>query len=307
MAHSPEVTDWIVFRDVSHRGDGVIVEADGRGRRSNGRPLANVLTFSDERNGTLATRLTAESDVDPWRYESLMEASPFHFAECPICGQAGPLTAEHVPPARLGGSVLTATCGPCNNIFGSYEEALLQRAEQRYTMAIRGPGIDGVRRISDVILRMTENHERVLTTWNGFWPDWADPLFNGGGHEVRFERRCSCLAYGALVKNGYLAACVLAPSIVTEPEAWPVAQLVRQQLVAWRGPHEGCLALDSRLKRLHVRYDAPIPESPTVALCEATHRASGERRHVLRLGWQIVIDWPADAARMIKIESPSAP
>jgi 5-methylcytosine-specific restriction endonuclease McrA len=303
MAHAPEVTGWRRFRSVAV-GKGRVVEADGRHRRRNGRPLATALSFEGEEAWTLATRLTVEPEADPWDYRRIIEASPVEFTECPICGEAGPLTAEHVPPERLGGAVLTTTCRRCNNIFGSYEDALLQRAEQRCTMAIRGPGIAGERRVADVILRMTSGGEIVLTTWNGDWPDWTRPLFTDVGVEVQFERRCPCLAYAAMLKNGFLAACALNPTIVTAPGSWPVAQMVREQLLAWLTPTENHLEIDPRLRRLRVRYDAPIGASPGVALCEATHRATGERAHVIRLGWQLAIDWPVDAAQLV-LRTPS--
>lgn len=305
MAHAPEVTGWRRFKSAA-AGAGRVVEADGRHRRRNGRPLANALSFEGEETWTLATRLTAVPEADPWDYRRIVEASRANFAECPICGKGGPLTAEHVPPARLGGAVLTETCRACNNVFGSYEEALLQHAEQRYTMAIRGPGIAGERRVADVILRMTPDRELVMTTWNGFWPDWTGPLFTDVGVEIQLERRCSCLAYAAMLKNGLLAACALNPMIVTDPSSWPVAQMVRQQLVAWRTPSESHLEIDPRLKRLQVRYDAPIGASPGVVLCEATNRATGQRAHVIRLGWQLAIEWPVDAARLIQHTTPAS-
>jgi hypothetical protein len=77
--------------------------------------------------------------------------------------------------------------------------------------------------------------------------------------------------------------------------------LVRAQLVAWRTPTDQHLLIDPMLKRLSVRYNAPQRTTTKVALCEATHRSTGELRHVIRLGWQLAIDWPVDAARLVPL------
>lgn len=260
-----------------------------------------MLTFSEGAGG-MATRLTPTPEVDQWEYHSIMEAARADFDRCPICDAPGPLTDEHVPPAPLGGSVLVQTCSRCNNTYGSFEDALLKRAESRFTMGVRGPGFRGERSIPDVILRRSADGDLVLTTWNGFWPDWADPLFREQGHEFQLERRCDCLAYAAMVKNGFLAACALNPGIVTDPQAWPVAQLLRRQLVAWRDTPNGAhLEVAEGLLRLHVRYDAPQQDVPRVELCEARHRETRQQIHVLRLGYQLVIAWPIDAAQVVRL------
>jgi hypothetical protein len=251
-----------------------------------------------EGTGKGAWSLTGTEDSDDWHYDPQFECPRVDFPTCPICGADGSLTDEHVPPDLLGGAVLTRTCPECNNRFGTYEDALLKHAEQRYTMALRSPGLRGERRISDVILRRDSDGRLLLSTWNGFWPSWTDPMFTEEGWEFQLERPCPCRAYASVLKSAYLAACTLAPEAVAVPGDWPVAELVRRQLVAWRDAHDEHLVLSPWFNRLHVRYHAPRLERPAVLLCQATHRETGERRQVLRLGWQLVIDWPIDAARL---------
>lgn len=120
-------------------------------------------------------------------------------------------------------------------------------------------------------------------------------MLEGARHEIRFEAPCHCGAHAAALKSAYLAACALAPVIVTEPERWPLADEVRCCLWGWRDA-VGHLAQPSLFKSLHVRYTAPPADTLAGVPCEATHRDSGERRQVLRLGWQLVTDWPVDAA-----------
>ncbi|WP_163188083.1 HNH endonuclease [Cellulosimicrobium sp. SL-1] len=302
MAHQVEVSGWRPI-SVGPPSPGVVEEASGRRRRGNGRPLGSVLSFRTEGHGLLTTRLTKTEDEDAWVYEPLLVAKRTDFGVCPICGGEENLSDEHVPPGRLGGSVLTQTCKTCNNYFGSMEDALLKRAEERYTLAVRGPGFRGERRVADVILRLDENRHIMLSTWNGDWPEWTGPMFTDPGYEIQLERPCQCLSYAAILKNAYLAACALNPAIVEQPERWPVAQLVRRQLSNWRNRGSGAhRTLDPPLRRLHVRYDAPMAQAPGVTLCTATHRESGEQNHVIRMGWQLVVAWPVDAARLIEVQ-----
>jgi hypothetical protein len=91
----------------------------------------------------------------------------------------------------------------------------------------------------------------------------------------------------------------MAPEAVTHPGQWPVAGRLREQLLKWRDARDEHLALAPQFNRLHVRYNAPRVEKPAVTLCKATHRETGEHRQVIRLGWQMVVDWPIDAARVI--------
>lgn len=259
-----------------------------------------------EGDGEVSWRLTGSVQTDRWTYEPLAECTRVDFPVCPICRSADGLTDEHVPPEIVGGSVLTRTCGKCNNKYGTYEDALAKRTEHRYTMALRGPGLLGTRRLSDVIVRFDGTGGQLISPWNGSWPEWAEPAFAEGGWEFQLERPCSCRAYASVLKSAYLAACTLAPDVVTEPGSWPVAELVRQQLVRWRDGRSDHLTMDSRFNHLHVRYNAPRLDAPAVLLCRATDRDTGEQRQVFRLGWQLVVDWPIDATRLLLAPSTSS-
>jgi hypothetical protein len=47
------------------------------------------------------------------------------FDRCPTCLEPGPASKEHVPPAAIGGSVMTSTCHRCNSQLGSVLESAL--------------------------------------------------------------------------------------------------------------------------------------------------------------------------------------
>ncbi|GAA4416208.1 hypothetical protein GCM10023169_03290 [Georgenia halophila] len=259
--------------------------------------MASVLATDSDGLGRVRWRLAEPATPDAWDYKPLVQVTRSDFPICPICRWEGDLTDEHVPPARLGGAVLTRTCAACNNAFGSYEDTLLKRSEQRYTMAVRGPGISNERRISDVIVRRDDAGREMLTTWNGFWPDWFTPVFTDTGYEYRLEQPCACWAYAAALKNAYLAACALAPDVVLKPGQWPVADSLRQQLLNWRDSDEH-LTLAAHFNRIQVRYEEPRLDKPAVTLCQATHRQTGERRQVIWMGWHLVVEWPIDRARI---------
>lgn len=297
MSHGVRVSGWIPM-SLGEGGSAIVVGADGRSLRKNGRPLVNLLEVREEDAEITRWRRAHDESSDGWAYEPIVIAERTDFPNCPICGSGENLTAEHVPPERLGGRVLTVTCRECNNAFGSkYEDDLLKTAEDRFTLAVRGAGLRGERRIADVVLRSDGAGRLLLSTWNGAWPAWFDPAFAGVGHEFQLEAPCRCRAYVAMVKNAYLAACVLAPDAVTSSR-WPVAERLRQQVLMWRNSSEQHLVMSARFNRLHVRYDAPVLDEPSVSLCLATNRTTGDRREVLRMGWQLVIDWPIDAARV---------
>ena len=49
----------------------------------------------------------------------LHHAGKFIFDRCPICLDPKPVSKEHVPPSKVGGSWLTNTCLDCNSDLGS--------------------------------------------------------------------------------------------------------------------------------------------------------------------------------------------
>ena len=83
---------------------------------------------------------------------------PRHFDKCPICGDPEAISAEYVPPERVGGTVMTRTCTRCNNEFGSKVEAdLVDWYEGALTTWFTSSAVRGKRRIGRLLVRWTEN------------------------------------------------------------------------------------------------------------------------------------------------------
>lgn len=134
--------------------------------------------------------------------------NPRFFNDCPICGDPA-TNDEHVPPARLGGRVMTRTCAPCNNRLGSFVEAdLVDWFEDAITIPyFRSEGVRGRRRAGRILFRTTPEGEFVLVVDGSSHPDIAAMLASG---EVDLEAcRPDRNRYMiALLKQAYLAACL---------------------------------------------------------------------------------------------------
>lgn len=294
-----QYTQWVSANIAGGPHSGTIVGAEGRQLTRKGLPLAHSTVMSSVDHPRLDFRLPGTHGEDPWSYLPVAQIGRLDFDTCPICLSSENLTNEHVPPEKLGGGVLTRTCQPCNNIFGVLEDGLLARVEGRATMHLRSAVLpDGERRVKNVIVRQAENGTLMLSTWNGWWPPHVgDVLERLGDFSYRFEIPCDCVAYAAIIKSAYLAACV-ALGRIPAPETEPVASALRAQLLRWRDSTDPHLKMAPYFNRLHVRYNAPIREDSAVTLCEATHVETGVKHEVLRLGSQLVIDWPIDAAQI---------
>ncbi|SNT07669.1 hypothetical protein SAMN06309944_1984 [Micrococcales bacterium KH10] len=294
-----QFTEWSDAHIAGQPARGTVVSAEGRAIKRDGLPLAYSTVIESSDHPQLDFRFPGAHEDDPWTYTPWLRIDRQDFDRCPICLSAGELTKEHVPPARLGGSVLTLTCKRCNNVYGGFEDGLLARVEHRATMHIQSAALPGGEaRVKNVIVRQAENSAYMMSTWNGWWPPHIGEVIEGlGQFRYRFEHPCDCVVYVAIVKSAYLAACV-ALGRIPEPETEPVATAVREQLLRWRDSDDPHLKTATHFNDLHVRYNAPIREDSTVTLCEATHLATGMKREVLRMGSQLVIDWPIDAAQI---------
>src|SRR5258705_11211116 len=78
------------------------------------------------------------------------------FESCPICGEPA-TTDEHVPPASMGGRIMTRTCGPCNGRLGSHVEADLADWYNQAVASSRfgSATIPGQRRSGRILWRRT--------------------------------------------------------------------------------------------------------------------------------------------------------
>lgn len=220
------------------------------------------------------------------------EIRPRFFEMCPICGD--PATDdEHVPPASIGGKVMTRTCGACNNRLGSQVEAdLTDWSDNAVTLPqFSSTNVRGPRRSSRILWRTTRAGEFVLIVDGRSHPEIIDMLQSG---EVDLtgllpDRNRYCLA---LLKHAYLASCMKFG--VPQGE---VADQVRRDLIAARdagGRHNvptSALALGLTVLR---RYDStPVVTAPVVRAI--ANEATGPCDGVLLAG-RIFVSWSSTPA-----------
>jgi hypothetical protein len=121
-----------------------------------------------------------EASDEPVAITVIEEIREHRFEDCPICGE--PATDdEHVPPASIGGKIMTRTCGPCNNRLGSHVEAdLADWYDNAITLPRFGsPAVRGNRASSRILWRTTPCGEFVLVVDGGHDPAIIDMLKSG--------------------------------------------------------------------------------------------------------------------------------
>jgi hypothetical protein len=163
--------------------------------------------------------------------EILALAGQMKFNQCPICLASAPTSNEHVPPAALGGSVMTTTCARSNNELGSRLEAsLIDWWEDAVgSVSLSHHDVRGSRRAGRVLLRQKETGEPVLllrrvdaAIRNRFGPGTQFSMSFTEPDRARYRL--------AALKSAYLAVCLLLRLI---PET-PQAAAIRAELLAVR-------------------------------------------------------------------------
>lgn len=131
----------------------------------------------------------------------------FDFPVCPICLEASPDVAEHVPPESLGGQVMTMTCRRCNHDLGTAEDQLRSFIDLETTVQAHASdgSVKGFRS-AKVALRSSKGRP------TGAFVQSAAPEFekilNSGSSELRVRPLDMPLVVAAGLKHAYLAACL---------------------------------------------------------------------------------------------------
>lgn len=116
----------------------------------------------------------------------------FGFPVCPICLDPDPDEAEHVPPESLGGKVMTWTCKPCNNDFGTAEERLRRFVDLETTAHIEATdGSVPGKRAATVALRSSKGRP------NGIFIRSAATGFGGDPQYAVRQVEREAAGYGA--------------------------------------------------------------------------------------------------------------
>jgi len=222
------------------------------------------------------------------------------FHSCPICGTSA-TEDEHVPPASMGGKIMTRTCGPCNHRLGSHVEADLA---DWYDNALTLPrfassGVQGDRKSGRILWRTTPAGEFVLLM-NGRYDPAITDMLNSGQVDLAGLLPDRNRYHLALLKHAYLAACMKFG--VLQGDA---VDQIRRDLTAARDAAsrkdvpESRLALGLTVLRRHQPF-RPVPASVAWAVA---HEATGPCHGVLLAG-RVFVSW---SSRPSDVYQPAAP
>ena len=165
--------------------------------------------------------------------QQLHHAGKLIFDRCPICLDPEPVSKEHVPPSKVGGSWLTNTCIDCNNDLGSLVDSdLIDWYDDALTpVTMSHADVPGARKTSRLLYRETPDGSFVLVPEGYFDPAISSKFAPGEDFELSYAPPDTRRVRLAVLKNTYLGACLIKGEIITSPEA----EQVRAELMALRG------------------------------------------------------------------------
>ncbi|MDP9451966.1 MAG: HNH endonuclease [Actinomycetota bacterium] len=250
-------------------------------------PRSIAIDLPDGRS--LALTHASSTGGRPVRITPISRISPRFFDDCPICGAAA-TDDEHVPPASIGGRVMTRTCGPCNNRLGSNVESDLT---DWHDGALTLPGftaevLPGRRRTSRILFRTTPSGEFVLVIDGRADPAVVDMLNSGQVDLSAYLPDRNRWRLG-LLKHAFVAACLQFGALEGAE-----ADAVRGDLIAARDAptrHDvprSPLALGLTVLRSH---DGPVVEWPVVY---ALANVDGTPTHGVLLGGTTFVSWSSE-------------
>jgi hypothetical protein len=255
-------------------------------RRRGGSP-ASRLVLQSEAGLSLIVNHRPAADQKPAEVSVVVEIAPMNFDVCPICLDDAPDTAEHVPPAKLGGQRMTLVCGKCNNVLGSRLEAdFLDWRDGAARVRASADSVHGPRTIGRVLNRTAESGGFVLIASDTPDADLHAMLASG---ELTAEiqppdyRRVRLAA----LKSAYLAACLNLGQIPTTPSAVGI----RAELLAIRDAPKGHAVPPTPMAgalSLWRGYDGP--QGPPLAV--ASVGSEGTRLAAVWLAGTVVVSWP---------------
>ena len=163
----------------------------------------------------------------------LHHAGKFIFDRCPICLDPKPVSKEHVPPSKVGGSWLTNTCLDCNSDLGSLvDRDLIDWYDDALTpVTMSHADVPGARKTSRLLHRETPDGSFVLVPEGYLDPAIRSKFAPGENIELSYAPPDLRSVRLAVLKNAYLGACLIKGEIVTSPEA----DQTRAELMALRG------------------------------------------------------------------------
>lgn len=241
-----------------------------------------------------------EASGEPIQVTVIEEIQGRVFDSCPICG-APATDDEHVPPASMGGQIMTRTCGPCNHRLGGHVEAdLADWYDNALTLPRFGSsGVQGDRKSGRILWRTTPAGEFVLLM-NGCYDPAITDMLKSGQVDLAGLLPDRNRYHLALLKHAYLAACMKFG--VLQGDA---ADHVRRDLIAARDAAsrkavpESTLALGLTVLRQH----QPFRPVTTPVVTAIAHELTGPCYGVLLAG-RVFVSW---SSRTFDVYKPAAP
>lgn len=256
------------------------------------RPAPREMSIGTADGSQLDMAIRPPADSELLTMRSIAPIPAHFFNACPICGDRA-TTAEHVPPAAIGGRVVTGTCERCNNQLGTrVEPDLIDWVDGAVgRVAFTGDAVMGPRYAHRVLHRTTPAGEFVLVI-DGKFDESIRDLLNAG--EVEFTATApdpNRLALAAL-KQAYLSACVYLRAIPAGTEQ------VRAELIAARdAPSREEVPYSPMAAGVEIlRLDPASGRPPAEPLVHAVAEIHGVVEQGALLGGVVFVSWSSDPA-----------
>lgn len=251
------------------------------------RPTPQTMSIANSDGPELDMSIRRPTDATQVTLTTIGPIAAHMFPDCPICG-APATSAEHVPPAAIGGRVVTRTCEPCNNRLGSLVEPdLIDWVDGAVgRVSFNGPGARGPRYARRVLHRTTPAGETVLVL-DGKHDEQIRDLLNSGDVKLTATAPDPNRLRLAALKHAYLSACVHLRAIP------PGTDQVRAELIAARdAPNRDQVPYSPTAAGIEIlRIDPDGNRPPAHPLLHAAANIDGQIEQGALLGGKVFVSW----------------
>lgn len=227
---------------------GEVLEVTGRGSDgTRGLPPAHSMTVTGPDGQDMTFGPAARDEGKRTRVYVFGATEVRNFGMCPICGSTEDLTREHVPQHDLGGTVMTYTCGPCNNGLGSSVEDELRHwfDDAIFDVRFSGGDVPGRRTVPRILLRPDSEGRVGMIFDAGKIDPTLDAILTSGTGQIEYSVPNPRMWRVAALKHAYLAACLALGEVPDTDHA----AAVRGVLVATRDRERGELPPETGLSK----------------------------------------------------------
>ncbi|MGQ0431268.1 MAG: HNH endonuclease [Microthrixaceae bacterium] len=262
-------------------------------------PSAMSIALPGGRELDMAIRMP--SDAQQFTVRPVRSIAPHRFEACPICGNPA-TTSEHVPPAAMGGVVMTRTCEPCNHRLGSHVEPdLIDWVDGALTLtAFAGDAVVGPRYARRLLHRTTAAGEFVLVI-DGKHDEAIRDLLASGTAQLSASFPDENRMRIAAMKHAYLSACLYLRSVPPHSD-----QMRRDLLAARDAQRRDAVPYSPVAAGLTVlRLDPDSGTLPSGPLVYAIAQIDGQSVPGVLLGGATFVSWAGDLKPASTITHPN--